>query len=404
MPQKIVDDIKACSKCGTDNPTDAKFCNGCGRKFRSKPRVETEEGPDPEIIPPEAEIFQPWQKPLSRPPVFDQMQFQLAFRKYQIRVLETFDSLRLKQNKFHLVAPPGAGKTILGIEMVKRLGARAVVFSPTSTIQAQWRDKCRLFCTDKSKETVLNSVSLDSRDLREIDTLTYQVLSTATDEKEFQDKLAIDCWKEDLLHRQKLDAGAVENRVKSMAESSPGNYRKEMARYREQVRKKMLRDPLFDAKDLLHPNARELISSLVGTGTRIVVLDECHHLLDYWAIIIRELIKRIGDCYVIGLTATPPYSAEEKELENYLGLVGQVDFEVPTPALVKNGDLAPYQDLVRFVQCTEKELAFLERQQGVFNDITLSLSQDTGFQSYFSELIDKHVSWKGGQPVWDDYL
>ena len=38
----------------------------------------------------------------------------------------------------HLVAPPGSGKTLLGFEILRRLGAPALVLAPNSAIQAQW--------------------------------------------------------------------------------------------------------------------------------------------------------------------------------------------------------------------------------------------------------------------------
>jgi hypothetical protein len=106
-------------------------------------------------------------------------------------------------------------------------------------------------------------------------------------------------------------------------------YSKEMAHYRERVRRELLANPNFNIQDLLHPNAKALIDNLATQGVRVVILDECHHLLDYWAIIIQELQRKIGNCFVVGLTATPPYSADEGELDNYLQLVGKVDFEVP---------------------------------------------------------------------------
>ena len=38
----------------------------------------------------------------------------------------------------HLVAPPGSGKTLLGFEMLRRIGGPALVLAPNSAIQQQW--------------------------------------------------------------------------------------------------------------------------------------------------------------------------------------------------------------------------------------------------------------------------
>ena len=52
-----------------------------------------------------------------------------------------------------------------------------------------------------------------------------------------------------------------------------------------------------------------------------------------------------ADVHVIGLTATPPVGLPEAEAELYDALLGPVDFTVPTPAVVRDGHLAPYQEL-----------------------------------------------------------
>ena len=38
----------------------------------------------------------------------------------------------------YLVVPPGGGKTLIGLEAVRRLGRPAVVLCPNTAIQAQW--------------------------------------------------------------------------------------------------------------------------------------------------------------------------------------------------------------------------------------------------------------------------
>src|SRR5439155_385634 len=38
----------------------------------------------------------------------------------------------------YVVAPPGSGKTLLGMEMVRRLGTRALVLAPNTAVQQQW--------------------------------------------------------------------------------------------------------------------------------------------------------------------------------------------------------------------------------------------------------------------------
>jgi superfamily II DNA or RNA helicase len=52
-------------------------------------------------------------------------------------VLAELDA-HLEDNHFHLVAAPGSGKTIVGLEALRRVGHPAVVFAPTVAICDQW--------------------------------------------------------------------------------------------------------------------------------------------------------------------------------------------------------------------------------------------------------------------------
>ncbi|MFX4721689.1 DEAD/DEAH box helicase family protein, partial [Acinetobacter baumannii] len=49
------------------------------------------------------------------------------------------------ERRFHVVAPPGAGKTIIGLQIVSRFKCPALILSPNTTIQSQWGQKLELF-------------------------------------------------------------------------------------------------------------------------------------------------------------------------------------------------------------------------------------------------------------------
>jgi superfamily II DNA or RNA helicase len=51
------------------------------------------------------------------------MRFKGEWRDYQAGVLEAIDN-HLEDGRLHVVAAPGAGKTILGLETVRRLRRR----------------------------------------------------------------------------------------------------------------------------------------------------------------------------------------------------------------------------------------------------------------------------------------
>ena len=69
--------------------------------------------------------------------MLSRMQFSGVWRDYQQRVLDEFDRYRADA-RLHIVAAPGSGKTVLGLELMRRFGRPAIVLSPTRTIRDQW--------------------------------------------------------------------------------------------------------------------------------------------------------------------------------------------------------------------------------------------------------------------------
>jgi superfamily II DNA or RNA helicase len=71
------------------------------------------------------------------PPEF---QFRHPWRAYQGRILADFDR-HAADGHFHVVAAPGSGKTVLGLEVVRRLGRPALVCAPTLALRSQWIER-----------------------------------------------------------------------------------------------------------------------------------------------------------------------------------------------------------------------------------------------------------------------
>ena len=65
-----------------------------------------------------------------------EMQFKGTWRDYQARVLDEFEQ-HFGDERLHIVAAPGAGKTVLGLEIIRRIGRPALVFAPTIAIREQ---------------------------------------------------------------------------------------------------------------------------------------------------------------------------------------------------------------------------------------------------------------------------
>ncbi len=72
--------------------------------------------------------------------MIDRMQFTGEWREYQARALAEMDQ-HLDDRRLHIVAAPGAGKTVLGLEIVRRIGRPALVFAPSLAIRDQWRER-----------------------------------------------------------------------------------------------------------------------------------------------------------------------------------------------------------------------------------------------------------------------
>lgn len=103
--------------------------------------------------------------------LFKKLQFKHKWRHYQATVLRNF-SKHIEDNHFHIVAPPGSGKTILGLEIIKRIGKKTLVLAPTLTIRNQWNERLQSFFT----ENEFTQISFDIKNPSEITFSTYQAL------------------------------------------------------------------------------------------------------------------------------------------------------------------------------------------------------------------------------------
>lgn len=113
---------------------------------------------------------------------FRVLKFQFSWRSYQDKLLKNFDA-HIADQHFHVIAPPGSGKTILGIEILRRLGKKTIVLAPTLTIRDQWQDRLQTFFTDNKR---FELCSLDIKHPSDVTFSTYQSLHALY--KSFEDK------------------------------------------------------------------------------------------------------------------------------------------------------------------------------------------------------------------------
>lgn len=103
--------------------------------------------------------------------IFEAIQFKYSFRDYQQRALNELQA-HFTDSKLHIVAAPGAGKTILALEVMLRLGKPTLILAPTVGLRQQWITR---FSADfKGSEAV--SISDDLTNPATLTVATYQSL------------------------------------------------------------------------------------------------------------------------------------------------------------------------------------------------------------------------------------
>ena len=122
---------------------------------------------------------------------FESLRFEGEWRRYQQLALDAFETDRRHGRRHtHVVAPPGSGKTLMGLEMVRRLGRRALVLAPNSAIQEVWLKHVQRFRTDGRPAEALAAATPDAP----LACLTYQSLCRLDDPGSALDELAETRW------------------------------------------------------------------------------------------------------------------------------------------------------------------------------------------------------------------
>ncbi|MDE6504925.1 MAG: DEAD/DEAH box helicase family protein [Clostridia bacterium] len=228
--------------------------------------------------------------------MFENVKFCGAFRSYQQKILDNADDY-LDDGKINIVAAPGSGKTILGLELIRRLGKPCIILSPTTTIRDQWGQRFSESFLPQGMEPS-DFVSFDLRNCSAITSITYQALYSAVE-------------------KVKCDDG-------------------------EDV----------DYSDI------DLFKTVGTAGVETICLDEAHHLQNEWQRALEKFLKKLdGKVKIISLTATPPYDANAGEWKRYTDVCGDIDEEIFVPELVRQGTLCPHQDYIYFNYPSESEAA-----------------------------------------------
>lgn len=255
------------------------------------------------------------------------IKFKYPWRNYQSRVLKELDK-HMQDQHLHVVAPPGSGKTILGLEVTLRLNQPTLILAPTVSIRNQWVNRfCELFL---QTETIPDWISKDIHNPKFLTVATYQGLHTACNNQIAEEQ------------EPEEEDDEIEEEKPAPKTSKTTNYKKLLTQLKKQN---------------------------IGT----IVVDEAHHLKNEWWKTLDRLKTDLKP-FIVGLTATPPYDVNFAEWERYLELNGAVDAEITVPELVKEGDLCPHQDYIYFCTPQKEELkkinAFRENIDALYEELT----------------------------------
>lgn len=229
----------------------------------------------------------------------ESVKFIGTYRPYQQRVLDNLVAF-LNNEKIHIVAAPGSGKTILGLELIKRIDKPSLILAPSIAIREQWIERfANGFLTNK--EDVDKWISNDLKVQKPIICITYQAFYSA--------------------------------------------YKKEISKDSDDE----------EDSETLDYTSFELLETINKYNIKTICLDECHHLKSEWWRALEKTIKKIEGVKLIALTATPPYDSTFNEWQRYINLCGPIDEEIFVPELIKDNNICPHQDYVYFSYPTKEE-------------------------------------------------
>lgn len=267
------------------------------------------------------------------------IQFKYPWRTYQQRVLNELQG-SLADKHLHVIAPPGSGKTVLGLEVALRINKPTLILAPTIVIRNQWIQRFHELFLQTTE--IPDWISKDIRNPKFMTVVTYQGLHAACN------NLKIDEETED---------------------DSSGK---------------------CDSHKSLNINLKNIINGLKKQNIKTIVVDEAHHLRNEWWQTLSQVKQKLNPI-IVGLTATPPYDVTATEWERYTDLNGLVDAEISVPELIIEGDLCPHQDYVYCTQPSEKEYrSIVEFRQNIE-----TLFQEIRKDETIISAIESH-------PVWQD--
>ena len=273
------------------------------------------------------------------------LNFKGSWRSYQKRILDNLN-WHLRDEKLHIIAAPGAGKTTLGIEVISRLNRPTLILCPTNTIKNQWKER---ICSSFLDEKDWGLVSTNIKEPQYITVITYQAL------------LAAFCGEAEEENDHKYSEN--EEETEEIDENS-----------------------ITSSKRFKEEKADEIIKILKNAKISLLCFDEAHHLRKEWWKALMYLNENLAPRQTLSLTATPPYDANYGEWKRYQELCGDIDEVISIPELVKNGDLCPHQDFIYFSYLKQNERELLNKYSKNVKEFIEIIKKDDDLLKFLSNM------------------
>ena len=342
-------------------------------------------------------------------PEFGAIGFNGKLRPSQVAAVSVIEpQLDIQGKHLHIVAPPGSGKTVLGLYVWANLVRKpTLVLSPNSAIQAQWAARTDLFDLDGKEKFI----STDPKKPGLLTSLTYQSITMPKRGGNELNEAAIELWIENLIaNEEAIDEENALGWIEDLKIKNSDYYEDRISVYRKKVRDEFSKHG--NALWTLSESAKNNLQRLKEIGIGMIILDECHHLLHHWGRVLTEVREYFDDPIVLGLTATPPdfQHYQEEDAKRYQEFFGEIDYEVPVPALVRDSNLAPYQDLAFFVRPSQNELNYVAQVDDEFKVLLDDLFQEQDYDNavlpldrWVFKALDERITPGGKKENWDNF-
>lgn len=271
---------------------------------------------------------------------FGAFEYRGSFRDYQRHLLRRIED-HMDESKINVVVPPGSGKVVMGLEILRRLGHSCLILSASEAQQREWGSAfVAEFASAAERAEAEQCVSYDVEAPSLITSMTYRKLTEIV-----------------MAHKRQEESA---KRAEEIGEEFRGDE---------------------DVLDLIHWVQEN------GIGT--ILLDDAHHLTEKWQTALEMFLGVLGaEVQTVSVTSVPPYDLHAEDWERYITVCGEITDEICVPELVKGQVLCPHDDYVYFNYPTEDEAAGI-RGYRLRADAAVAEAAGLGFMSELNRRLTK---------------